>query len=202
MAAIIERALDLLIEKTLQRRFAKTSRPKTNTLAQRRATTTVERPEPVTAGPEPGPRPAEAASPTDDTTPSALMTSTADATKPSGAASPSNEAPPAAATDAANAPSPPPHSRHLPSATRRTVLERDGLRCTWVGPDGTRCESRAWLEHDHITPRGQGGSDDPANIRIRCRAHNQLAAEQAYGQQTIARAITQRRAKRQTPQSS
>jgi 5-methylcytosine-specific restriction endonuclease McrA len=96
--------------------------------------------------------------------------------------------------DAASAPAAPRRSRHLPSATRRAVVERDGLRCTWVGPDGTRCDSQAWLEHDHITPRGQGGSDEPANIRIRCRPHNRLAAEQTYGQQTITRAIADRRA--------
>ena len=89
-------------------------------------------------------------------------------------------------------------SRYLPSDVRRAVLERDGLRCTWVGPDGSRCESRAWLEHDHIIPRGLGGSDDPENVRIRCRAHNQLAAEQAYGEATIARIITARRASSRT----
>jgi hypothetical protein len=70
------------------------------------------------------------------------------------------------------------------------------MRCTWQAPDGTRCNSRAWLEHDHIIPRGQGGSSDPANIRPFCRAHNRLAAEQAYGQATITRIIARRRATR------
>ena len=69
------------------------------------------------------------------------------------------------------------------------MLERDGLRCTWQGPDGTRCNSRAWLEHDHAIPRGLGGSDHPENVRLYCRAHNRLAAEQAYGQSTITRII-------------
>lgn len=74
------------------------------------------------------------------------------------------------------------------------MLERDGLRRTWVSPDGVRCESRAWLEYDHIKPRGLGGGDEPSNLRIRCRAHNHLAAEHAYGQPAIERIIVRRRA--------
>ena len=85
-------------------------------------------------------------------------------------------------------------SRRFPMAARRMVFERDGLRCAWVAPDGTRCNSRAWLEHDHITPHGQGGSNDAANGRLFCQPHNRLAAEQAYGQDTIARIIDHRRA--------
>jgi 5-methylcytosine-specific restriction endonuclease McrA len=86
------------------------------------------------------------------------------------------------------------HSRHLPNDVRRAVLERDGLRCAWQGPDGTRCNSRAWLEYDHVIPRGQGGTDDPENIRPFCRSHNRLAAEQAYGRVTINRIIANRQA--------
>ena len=138
LATLLGRALDLLIEKTLQRRFAKTQR-------------------------------ATAAATTDAPSPS----NHADVTSELAAAEP-----------------PPSRSHHLPSAVRRTVLERDGVRCTWRAPDGTRCESRAWLEHDHIDPRGQGGSDNPENIRIRCRAHNRLGAERTYGKATIDRIIT------------
>jgi hypothetical protein len=76
------------------------------------------------------------------------------------------------------------------------VFARDGVRCAWQSPDGVRCNSRAWLEHDHIVPRGRGGGNDAANIRPFCRAHNQLAAEQAYGRDTIARIIARRRARR------
>jgi 5-methylcytosine-specific restriction endonuclease McrA len=90
-------------------------------------------------------------------------------------------------------------SRHIPNEVRRTVLCRDGLRCAWVGPDGTRCTSRAWLEHDHAIPRGQGGDNNPANIRPFCRAHNQLAAELAYGRDTIARILARQRTRRRRP---
>lgn len=87
-------------------------------------------------------------------------------------------------------------SRYLPHEVRRAVLERDGMRCSWHAPDGTRCNSRAWLEHDHIIPRGCGGTDDPTNIRTLCRAHNRLAAEQTYGKATIRRMMARRRAAR------
>ena len=43
--------------------------------------------------------------------------------------------------------------RHsVTNAARREVLERDGMRCTYVSPDGRRCEARAFLEFDHAQP--------------------------------------------------
>jgi hypothetical protein len=84
-------------------------------------------------------------------------------------------------------------SRHVPHHVRRAVLDRDGLRCAWQGPDGVRCESRAWLEYDHRQARGLGGTHAPVNGRHFCRSHNQLAAEQAFGKSTIARMIARRR---------
>jgi len=79
-------------------------------------------------------------------------------------------------------------------ATRRTVLERDGLQCSWVDTTGRRCESSAWLEFDHRRPRAKGGGSKPDNIRLLCRAHNQLAAEHEYGRGRIESAIARRRA--------
>lgn len=63
---------------------------------------------------------------------------------------------------------------------RSAVYKRDGGRCTFVSQEGRRCEARRGLEYDHIVPWSRGGvSDDPANIRLLCRAHNQRAAEAA-----------------------
>jgi hypothetical protein len=76
-------------------------------------------------------------------------------------------------------------SRRISNATRRKVFERDGLRCTYVSPDGRRCEARAFLELDHVHPRGLGGGDDIDNIRVRCRAHNQLSAEESFGREHV-----------------
>jgi 5-methylcytosine-specific restriction endonuclease McrA len=79
-------------------------------------------------------------------------------------------------------------SRRITNAVRRRVFERDGLRCTYVSPDGRRCEARSFLELDHVDPRALGGCDEAENLRVRCRAHNQLWAEQTYGFEHIQRA--------------
>jgi hypothetical protein len=80
-------------------------------------------------------------------------------------------------------------STRVSRGTRRAVVERDGLRCAWHGPDGRRCDARAWLEVDHVQPRGLGGASDTRNLRVLCRSHNQRAAELAYGQQHVRRAM-------------
>jgi hypothetical protein len=84
-------------------------------------------------------------------------------------------------------------SQRVTNATRRAVLERDGLQCSWVDAQGRRCASRAWLELDHRHPRASGGGPERENIRVLCRAHNRLAAERAYGRDVIEAAITARR---------
>ncbi|HUK64778.1 MAG TPA: hypothetical protein VLV15_15660, partial [Dongiaceae bacterium] len=53
---------------------------------------------------------------------------------------------------------------------------------TFVSDSGHRCESRLRLEFDHATPLARGGEGTAANLRLRCRAHNQYEAEQAYGE--------------------
>lgn len=158
-AAIIDRALDLLLEETERRRFGKTSKPRAKRATAPLPKQVIGNAAPATAQEHASTAPARS----EPATPVA---------PPSGA------------------------SRHIPAAVRRAVIERDGLQCTWAGPDGTRCQNRAWLEHDHIIPRGMGGPDDPANLRIRCGAHNRHAAEQAYGQATITRVIAARNARR------
>ncbi len=66
------------------------------------------------------------------------------------------------------------HSRYVQAATRRLVWQRDGGGCRHSLPSGRLCESRAFLEIDHIVPWSLGGSSlDPANLRLLCRAHNQ-----------------------------
>ncbi len=70
-------------------------------------------------------------------------------------------------------------------AVRREVFERDGERCTFSDEHGNRCPSRAHLELDHVVPRARGGRSDATNLRVVCRAHNQLYAEQAFGRKHI-----------------
>jgi 5-methylcytosine-specific restriction endonuclease McrA len=71
-------------------------------------------------------------------------------------------------------------------AARREVFGRDGLQCAYVdAASGRRCEGSAFLEVDHVAPRARGGSAEPENLRVLCRAHNRLHAEDTYGQKLI-----------------
>jgi hypothetical protein len=88
-----------------------------------------------------------------------------------------------------------PHTAITHRATRRAVCERDGFQCTWRGPDGTRCASRAWLEQDHQIPLALGGPTSVQNLRLLCKAHNQRAAELVFGRRHIERAIIKARAR-------
>jgi hypothetical protein len=71
--------------------------------------------------------------------------------------------------------------RHVPAEVRRAVWQRDGGRCTFVSAAGHRCEARTRLEFDHVEPVARGGRATVNGIRLRCRAHNQYAAECAFG---------------------
>jgi hypothetical protein len=77
-------------------------------------------------------------------------------------------------------------SRHVPVAVRRAVWERDEGRCTFVGVDGHPCNSTTLLEFDHIDPFARGGEATVERLRLRCRTHNQLEAERAFGVEFMA----------------
>jgi 5-methylcytosine-specific restriction endonuclease McrA len=76
---------------------------------------------------------------------------------------------------------------HVPAHVRREVWKRDGGRCTWRGPDGRRCGSRWRLEFDHVTSVALGGATTADGLRLLCRVHNQLHAEQVFGAEHMAR---------------
>ena len=71
--------------------------------------------------------------------------------------------------------------RHIPAHVQRAVWERDGGQCTFVSEAGRRCPARKPLEYDHIDPVARGGEATVEGIRIRCRPHNQFAAECTFG---------------------
>jgi hypothetical protein len=75
-------------------------------------------------------------------------------------------------------PSSNPH--YVPAEVQRIVWERDDASCTWVGADGHRCGSRWQVEFDHIDPHGPS---TPENVRLLCRRHNRLHAENHYGKE-------------------
>ena len=93
-------------------------------------------------------------------------------------------------------------NRYIPAALRREVAQRDGHRCRYVAsdyncPDGSkkkgaaitldaisgprRCDALHHLEFDHLIPRAFGGQNTLANLRLLCRAHNNLAAKDLMG---------------------
>jgi hypothetical protein len=78
-------------------------------------------------------------------------------------------------------------------ATRRAVFERDGERCTFTDAEGHRCPATTWLELDHVVARACGGTSELGNLRVRCRAHNRLHAEQTFGKEHVERAIREHR---------
>jgi 5-methylcytosine-specific restriction endonuclease McrA len=77
--------------------------------------------------------------------------------------------------------------RHVPAEVRRAVWERDGGRCTFVSDAGYRCPARTRLEFDHVEPLARGGQATVKGMRLRCRAHNQHAAEREFGAGFMAR---------------
>lgn len=73
-------------------------------------------------------------------------------------------------------------TRRVPQAVKKAVYHRDEGRCSFVSSSGKRCEESVRLEFDHMLPFALGGaSDDPANVRLLCRAHNQRAAREVFG---------------------
>ena len=73
------------------------------------------------------------------------------------------------------------NGRYVAADVRRTVSQRDGGQCTFVSDKGKRCEGRVRLELDHIEPVPRGGETTATNLRLRCRAHNQHAADRVFG---------------------
>jgi 5-methylcytosine-specific restriction endonuclease McrA len=86
-------------------------------------------------------------------------------------------------------------ARAIPARVRREVFERDGEQCTFADDAGERCPSRGHLELDHVEAHALGGTNDASNLRVRCRAHNRLAAEEIFGKAHIAERIDFRQRK-------
>ena len=63
--------------------------------------------------------------------------------------------------------------RYIPAQIKREVWSRDQGRCTFPG-----CSSKHFLEYDHIQPVSLHGKSNLENLRLLCRAHNQLVAIQ------------------------
>jgi hypothetical protein len=75
--------------------------------------------------------------------------------------------------------------RHVPASVRRAVFERDEGRCTYADGSGRRCAETHGIELHHVTAFAQGGEHTVANLTLRCRSHNALAAEEDFGRELI-----------------
>ncbi len=71
-------------------------------------------------------------------------------------------------------------SRAIPVSVKREVFKRDNCQCTYE-TQGKRCTEKVGLQIDHIKPFALGGSHELENLRLRCSAHNILAAEEYFG---------------------
>jgi hypothetical protein len=70
---------------------------------------------------------------------------------------------------------------HIPAHVRREVWKRDGGRCQFPLASGGVCGATRHLELDHIRPRSLGGASTADNLRVACKAHNDLAARLVLG---------------------
>jgi hypothetical protein len=61
-----------------------------------------------------------------------------------------------------------------------------------VDPRGRRCPETGGLEFDHINGFARHPFHHVDDIRLRCRAHNQHAADQMYGRDFMTRARNSR----------
>ncbi len=75
--------------------------------------------------------------------------------------------------------------RRIPVSIKAQVWERDGGRCVFQTPEGRRCLERGRLEFDHVIPWALGGSNHAGNVRLLCRAHNQLAGREIFGKERM-----------------
>jgi 5-methylcytosine-specific restriction endonuclease McrA len=78
-------------------------------------------------------------------------------------------------------------TRVIPVAIRRAVWGRDKGRCTAVSQAGRQCNSRDFIEFHHEVPWARCLEHAASNIHLRCRSHNQHAAERDFGIPHMAR---------------
>ena len=68
----------------------------------------------------------------------------------------------------------------ITAKTKRYLLAKAHQACEYQDPrTGRRCQANFQLEVDHIKPLALGGEHRAENLRILCRAHNQLAAKKS-----------------------
>lgn len=73
------------------------------------------------------------------------------------------------------------HTRYVQAEMKREVRKEAGHQCMYKTANGVRCSQTAYLEIDHVRPWAMGGSSKKkTNLRVLCRAHNQMLAKQYF----------------------
>jgi hypothetical protein len=93
-------------------------------------------------------------------------------------------------------------AEHIAEPIRREVAERDDYRCTFVSDDGVRCGSQSSLQFDHVIPIARNGETSVANVRLRCKAHDILAAKGVAGRKLVQEKVARSRTKAPTTKDS
>lgn len=70
--------------------------------------------------------------------------------------------------------------RYIPAQFKRIIYKRSNGQCEYLNSNQTRCQSRKYLEVDHIKPIASGGKTEITNLRHLCRNHNQYQARNLY----------------------
>jgi hypothetical protein len=72
-------------------------------------------------------------------------------------------------------------ARHIPASVKREVWVRDCGRCTFVAPDGRRCEERGFVQFHHDIRRASGGPATVENLSLKCGPHNRYLEDVYQG---------------------
>jgi hypothetical protein len=83
------------------------------------------------------------------------------------------------------------NSRYIPVRVKAATIARAQLRCEYVGASGKKCEEMRHLQFEHVKPFAKGGKNGEGNIKLYCRAHNQLTAMEHFGQSRFSGLDTQ-----------
>ena len=67
---------------------------------------------------------------------------------------------------------------YISVSLKRKIFSQAQSCCQYQSPDGYRCGSQFQVQIDHVTPVVWGGKASFENLRLLCRTHNLLAAQQ------------------------
>ncbi len=62
----------------------------------------------------------------------------------------------------------------------KETYERYHFTCVYCGFDGRVFDAWMQLSIDHIRPKGSGGTDDPDNLVVACRACNSITSRMQF----------------------